>query len=43
MYPGAALKSLSIESRVSAMPNIETFMIELENRVINQASNYLLK
>ena len=43
MYLGSKLKRLSIENMVSAMTNIKTFIIELENRVINQAPNYLLK
>ena len=43
MYLGGESKRSSIENRVSAMKNIETFMITLEDRVTNQEPNYLLK
>ena len=43
MYLGGESKRSSIENKVSAMKNIEAFMITLEDRVTNQEPNYLLK
>ena len=43
MYLGGESKVLSIENKVSAITYIETFILKLENRGINQVPNYLLK
>ena len=41
MYLDGELKALSIENKDSAITYIETFIIKLEHRDINQAPNYL--
>ena len=43
MYLGCELEVLSIENKVSTITYIETFILKLENRDINQVPNYLLK
>ena len=40
VYPSGKSRALFIENQVSAKTSIETFMIKLENRVINQVLNY---
>ena len=34
---------VSIENKVSVITYIETFMIKIENQIINKAPNYLMK
>ena len=43
MYLSGESRALSIENQVSAITNIETFMIKIENQIINKAPNYLMK
>ena len=43
MYIGGESRVLSIENKVSAITHVETLILKLENRDINQVSNYLLK
>ena len=43
MYRSDESRALSIENQVSAITNIEIFMIKIENQIINKAPNYLMK
>ena len=43
MYLDGKSKALSIENKVSTIKYMETFIIKLGNRGINQVSNYLMK
>ena len=37
------MRALSIENQVSAITNIITFMIKIQNKIINKGPNYLMK
>ena len=36
------MRALSIENQVSAITNIVTFMIKIQNKIINKGPNYLM-